>query len=157
MEQLKTWYFGLEEREQTITLYFTIIIAILLIYFIIIEPINSSAIKLEKKLAASQKNIDWMKKQVPIILTKKGINSSTSSLPLTSIINKSTRQYALPVSRRDSSSPNEMQVWFDNVSFDVFIRWSADIKNKYGVGISSVNIRDRDSSGITSINVKLFK
>jgi type II secretory pathway component PulM len=81
----------------------------------------------------------------------------SGSLPLTSIINSTTKKFNLAVSRRDSKSPNEMQVWFDNVSFDSFLRWVAEVESKHNVSVASVNIRSRENDGITSINVKLLK
>ena len=76
---------------------------------------------------------------------------------MTSIINNTTRKFNLAVSRRDSKSPNEMQVWFDNVSFDDFLRWVEEVESKHGVSVATVNVRSRENNGITSINVKLLK
>lgn len=157
MEQIKAWFSSLDEKDQKITIGAGITISIFMIYFILIEPVNSSASSLRTEVAAKQKTIDWMKKQIPLILANKGGGQSKSSLPLSTLVNNSTRKYSLPVSRRDSKSPNEMQVWFDNVSFDSFLSWTDEIKAKYGVTITSVNVRSRDQDGITSINIKLLK
>ncbi len=157
MEQIKDWFTSLDEKDQKITIVAAIAISIFMIYFVLIEPINSSASSLKTEVAAKQKTIDWMKKQIPLILANKGGGVSKSSLPLSTVVNNSTRKYNLPVSRRDSKSPNEMQIWFDNVSFDSFLSWTAEVQSKYGVTITSVNVRSRDQDGITSINVKLLK
>lgn len=158
MEQIKAWFESLDDKDQKITIVAGIAISIFMLYFILIEPINESAGKLTREVAAKQKTVDWMKKQIPIILSNKdGGTTARSSLPLSNLVNNTTRKYSLPVSRRDSKSPNEMQIWFDNVSFDSFLSWTAEIKSKYGVTITSVNVRSRDQDGITSINVKLLK
>ncbi len=158
MEQIKAWFTSLDEKDQKVTIVAAIAFFIFLIYFILIEPVNDSANKLKTEVAAKQKTIDWMKKQIPVILSNKGgAGGGKSSLPLSTLVNNSTKKYSLPVSRRDSKSPNEMQVWFDNVSFDSFLSWAAEVKSEYGVTITSVNVRSRDQDGITSINVKLLK
>jgi len=158
MEELKAWFVELDDRDQNITVGGAIIFFIFLLYFFLISPVQESVNTLETKLEAKQKIVDKMKKQVYIIRKNKGQGrSNTSSLPLSSVVNSTTNKYNLPVSRRDSKSPEEMQVWFDNVSFDSFLSWVAELKSKYGVTVTSVNVRGPDRDGITSINVKLLK
>lgn len=158
MQQIKDWFLSLDERDQKITIGGAIAMGFFILYFGLLGPINNSASSLQVEVRSKQKTIDWMKKQVNIIRSNKSGNGATvSNLPLTSIVNNTTKKYSLPVSRRDSQSQNEMQVWFDNVAFDSFLNWASEVKSKYGVTIVSVNVRGRDRDGITSINVKLLK
>ena len=158
MEQIKNWYAGLDQGEQKITLALALLILLMLLYLLIIEPINSSVEQLRREVVATEKTIARIKQQVPIVLASKTAGGGTvSKLPLTSVVNNTTSKYNLPVSRRDSKSPNEMQVWFDNVSFDSFLQWVAEINKLHGVTVTSVNVRGQDRNGITSINVKLLK
>lgn len=157
MQQIKAWFSGLDENEQKITLGFGIVIAVLLVYLMVIEPINNSASKLKTQVFKAQQDVDWMKQQIPLFRANRGAGSRASSLALTSVVNSTTQKYSLPVSRRDSKSANEMQVWFDNVAFDSFLNWVSEIKNRHGVTVTSVNVRSQDQAGITSINVKLLK
>ncbi|MBV1911933.1 MAG: type II secretion system protein M [Kangiellaceae bacterium] len=158
MEQIKAWFGGLDERDQKVTVGVAIIVGLALVYLIILSPINESVEKLETEVAAKQKTVDWMEKQVPVIVASKGGRKGTvSNLQLAAVVNNTTSKYDLPVSRRDSKSPNEMQVWFDNVPFDSFLRWVSEIKQKHGVTVVSLNVRSQDRNGVTSINVKLLK
>jgi len=158
MEQIKNWFYSLDDKDQKITIVVASVFSLMLIYLLLIAPFNNSVSKLESDVAAKQKVIDKMKSQIPKILASKvGGSGRKTSQSLSSIVNTTTNRFSLPVSRRDSKSPNEMQIWFDNVSFDSFLRWSAELKTRHGVSISSVNIRSQDRNGITSINVKLIK
>ena len=158
MEQIKNWYSGLDQRDQKITLVAGVFVFLFLLYLLIIEPINSSVEQLQREVAATETTISRIKQQIPIVLASKRTGGgSVSSLPLTSVVNSTTTKYNLPVSRRDSKSPNEMQVWFDNVSFDSFLQWVAEINKSHGVTVTSVNVRGQDRNGVTSINVKLLK
>jgi general secretion pathway protein M len=158
MEPIKEWFSSLDEKDQKITIAAAVALVIFVIYFLLLEPLNASVTDLEKKVASQQKTVNWMKQQVPVIRGTSGSGiSNQSQLPLASIVNNSTKTYSLPVSRRDSKSPNEMQIWFDNVSFNSFLQWSSEISTKEGITIVSVNIRSRDRDGIASINVKLLK
>ncbi len=158
MQQIKTWFFALDEKDQKITIAVAILFTIMAFYLFLVSPMNDSVSSLESEVAAKQKTVDWMKKQIPIILsTKGGATNSKSTLALASVVNSTTNKYDLAVSRRDSKSPNEMQIWFDNVSFDSFLSWVSEVKSRHGITITSVNIRSVDRDGITSINVKLLK
>ncbi len=158
MEQIKNWYSGLDQRDQKITLVASVFVFLFLLYLLIIEPINSSVEQLQREVAATETTISRIKQQIPIVLASKRTGGgNVSSLPLTSVVNTTTTKYNLPVSRRDSKSPNEMQVWFDNVSFDSFLQWVAEINKSHGITVTSVNVRGQDRNGVTSINVKLLK
>jgi len=158
MEQIKAWFSTLDEKDQKITVVVAILVALMLVYLLILSPVNDSVSQLEAEVAAKQKTVDWMKQQVPVILASKRTGGGVvSSLALSAVVNNTTTKYNLPVSRRDSKSPNEMQVWFDNVPFDSFLQWVSEINRKHGVTVSSVNVRSQDRNGITSINVKLLK
>ncbi|MFT6732631.1 MAG: general secretion pathway protein M [Polaribacter sp.] len=158
MDSIKNWFNELSEQDQKITLIAGALVSIILVYLLIISPLNEGVNKLEIEVASRIKSDLWMSQQVSIIKSNSSIGSAVGgSLPLTSIINSTTKKFNLAVSRRDSKSPNEMQVWFDNVSFDSFLRWVAEVESKHNVSVASVNIRSRENDGITSINVKLLK
>ncbi len=157
MEAIKNWFNDLSEQDQKITLIAGALVGLVLIYLLIINPLNESVNKLEVEVESRQKSDLWMSQQVSIIKSSGGGNVSSGTQPLTSILNNTTKKFSLAVSRRDSKNPNEMQVWFDNVSFDNFLRWVAEIESKHGVSVATVNIRSRERNGLTSINVKLLK
>ncbi|PHS18788.1 MAG: hypothetical protein COA86_06325 [Kangiella sp.] len=158
MDPIKNWFNELSEQDQKITVAAGAVVSVILVYLLIVNPLNESVNKLEIEVASKIKSDQWMSQQVSIIKSTGATSSVVAgSLPLTSIINNTTRKFNLAVSRRDSKSPNEMQVWFDNVSFDDFLRWVAEVESKHGVSVATVNVRSRENNGITSINVKLLK
>ena len=158
MDPIKDWFNELSEQDQKITLIAGALVSVILVYLLIVNPLNESVNKLEIEVASKIKSDLWMSQQISIIKATGSSGRLTgSALPLTSIINNTTRKFDLAVSRRDSKSPNEMQVWFDNVNFDNFLRWVAEVESEHGVSVATVNVRSRENNGITSINVKLLK
>ena len=158
MDPIREWFNSLDQKDKKITIIAGIGLLIFVVYFLLLSPLNESVTDLKQKVASQQKSVNWMKQQVPLIRGTTGAgDSNQSQLPLASIVNNTTKTYSLPVSRRDSKSPNEMQIWFDNVSFNSFLQWSSEISSKHGITIVMVNIRSRDRDGIASINVKLLK
>lgn len=158
MDSIKNWFHDLSEQDQKITLLAGGIVLLALLFLMIINPLNQSVDKLEVEVTSRIKSDHWMSQQVSVIKSSSSsVSSPRGSLPLTSIINNTTRKFNLAVSRRDSKNQNEMQVWFDNVNFDSFLRWVAEVESKHGVSVATVNVRSREQNGITSINVKLLK
>lgn len=157
MDGIKEWYQSLSEQDQKITLIGGVIVLLILLYLLVIDPINQAALKAHNDVLAKTKTVEWMKQGVSKIRSSSGKSSAASNQQLAALVNSTTRKYNLPVSRRDSKSPNEMQVWFDNVSFNDFLRWTSEIGQRYGVKVATVNVRTRDRDGLASINVKLVK
>jgi general secretion pathway protein M len=157
MKAIKQWLNDLSEQERQFFFVVVILVSILSIYWIIISPLNNYVSRLESQVKSKKKSDYWMSQNVSLIRSSDSLGSGSTNMPLTSIINTTSREFNLSVSRRDSKSPNEMQIWFDNVSFDSFIRWANAVESKYGTSIVSLNIRGRERKGTTSINVKLVK
>ena len=61
---------------------------------------------------------------MPALLANRGqVRGGNNSMPLNSIITNSTRKFNLRVSRVQEKNSDEIQVWFDNVPFNDFLRW----------------------------------
>ena len=158
MEQIKTWYNGLEENEQKIVIFAAVFFSIVLLYFGLIKPVNDKVNSLELSVSSKQSTIAQWRKDLPkIVASRGGASASSSNQQLSSIVTSSTRRFNLRVSRVQEKGDTEIQVWFDNVPFNDFARWVADLNNRYQVSVASVNIRSKDRNGISSIDVKLTK
>lgn len=158
MQQLKLWYAGLEQTEQRIVLAGTTILALMIIYFGILLPIDNSVSKLQRQVDSRQKSVNNWKQALPVIMANRGQGiSGSSNQPLSNIITSTSNQHNLNMSRVQEKNADEMQVWFDNVPFNNFIRWVSEIQQTYGVKVASVNIRSKDRNGLSSIDIKIRK
>ena len=158
MEQLKQWYAGLEESEQRIVLIASVLLTLLIIVFGIVKPMNDKVNSLEMKIKTKQSTISEWKTNMPKLLASKGgAQVAGGGQTLSNIVTTSTRRFNLRVSRVQEKASGEMQVWFDNVPFNDFVRWVADLNNRYQVSVATANIRNKDRNGLTSIDVKIRK
>ena len=158
MQQIKEWYAGLESNDQKVVLIAAIFFSLVILVFGIVKPLNDSASKLRQQVDSRQKSVDKWKAAMPTLLANKGqASSGINSMPLSSVITTSTRKFNLRVSRVQEKNNDEIQVWFDNVAFSDFIRWTAEVQNRYQLKIASANIRSKDRDGLSSIDVKINK
>ena len=157
MEQIKEWYNGLEENEQKIVVFAGVFFSVVILFFGLIKPVNDKVSKLGMSVKTKQETIAQWRKDLPKIMSSRGQVSSSGSQKLSSVVTSSTRRFNLRVSRVQEKGVNEIQVWFDNVPFNDFARWVADLNNRYKVSVASVNVRSKDRNGISSIDVKLTK
>ena len=158
MQQIKEWYAGLDDNDQKVVLIAAIFFSLVILMFGILKPLNDSASKLEQQVDSRQKSVDKWKAAMPTLLANKGQASGAgNSMALSSVITTSTRKFNLRVSRVQEKNAEEIQVWFDNIPFNDFIRWTAEVQNRYKVKVASVNIRSKDRDGLSSIDVKIKK
>ena len=157
MEQLKQWYAGLEDNEQKIVLIASALLTLLILVFGIIKPMNDKVSSLEMKIKTKQSTISEWQTNMPKLLASKGSAQSGGNQSLSNIVTTSTRRFNLRVSRVQEKASGEMQVWFDNVPFNDFVRWVAELNNRYQVSVATANIRNKDRNGLTSIDVKIRK
>lgn len=158
MQQIKQWYAELEESEQKIVLFGSILLAIIIFYFGLLNPLHSSVEQLQSQVKSRQNSVDRWKQAMPKILANRGQTSNAGgNQALNFIVTSTTKKYNMRVSRVQEKGNDEIQVWFDNIPFNDFIQWVSDINNKYGVTVASVNIRSKERNGLSSIDIKIIK
>ena len=156
MEQLKEWYQGLDNNEQRIVMLAAAFFGLIILVFGLLKPVNDSLGDIQRKIDSREKSVALWKKSMPQIIANRGsMNSKNSSTSLSNLITSSTRKYQLKVSRVQEKGATEIQVWFDNVPFNEFVRWVAELENSHRVSVESVNIRTKDRDGLSSIDVKI--
>jgi general secretion pathway protein M len=159
MQQLKQWYKGLDQNEQKMVMMAAIFFGLVILIFAILKPLNDSVKQLQMQVDSRQASVEKWRQAMPLILSSQGSGGSnvSSDMNLSTVITSTSRQFNLSVSRVQEKNNNEIQVWFDNVAFKDFLRWTAQVKNQHGVKVAAVNIRSKDRDGLTSIDVKLQK
>lgn len=158
MQQLKVWFEALEQNEQKIVLIATAFFAFVILVFGILKPLSNSVSSLQNQVDSRQQSVEKWKQAMPQLLANKGQSSnSNSTQAISSVVTTTTKQFNLRVSRVQEKGTEEMQVWFDNVPFSDFVRWVAEVQDRYKLKVASVNIRNKDRNGLASIDIKLLR
>jgi len=158
IEHFKIWYAQLDQREQRILNISGLFVAILFLLFALIKPINDKVEQLQLQVDARARSVNQWEKALPLIVSNRGQGKAgASSQALSYVITSSTNKYGLRVSRVQEKSSDEIQVWFDNIPFNEFVRWLAEIQGSHQISVASLNIRSKDRNGLSSIDIKIKK
>lgn len=158
MQQVKQWFYGLETNEQKIVLFAAGFFSLLLLFFGLIKPLNDSVNRLQVQVDSRQSSVSKWQEAMPQLLASRGqAGQGKNNQPLSTLISSTTRRFNLKVSRVQEKKSEQIQVWFDNVSFKDFLRWSAELHGRHHLKIISVNIRSKQRDGLVSVDVKISK
>lgn len=158
MQEIKQWYAELDKNDQRVVLIAIVFFSFIILFFGILKPLGDSVNKLQVQVNSREKSVEKWQQSMPAILASRGNGKNAkSTAALSFIVTSTTKQFKLRVSRVQEKSDNEMQVWFDNVSFNNFVSWLAQIEKKYSINTVSVNVRNKSRNGLTSIDIKIRK
>lgn len=157
-QQIREWYNALDSNEQRMVLVASVFFSLVLLIFGILKPLNDSVKELSIQVESRQSSVNKWKEAMPLLVANKGQNSGAgSNMPLSSVITSTAKRFNMNVSRVQEKGSDEIQVWFDNIAFNDFLRWTAQIQNAHQAKVASVNIRSKDRDGLSSIDVKIIK
>jgi len=158
MESIKQWYTSLQASEQRMVMIATVFFSSVLIFILLIQPLNQHRNKLLKQIEAKQTQLAWMRENAARVQGASAAKPGPASrTPLNNLVAQSSSQYGLRISQIKGSDRDGVQVWFDDVSFDDLLRWLDQMESSYGVTLVSINIRGRDHNGLVRANVRLRK
>lgn len=144
---MKTWWLGLNSREQALVASLGGVLAIFLFISLVWQPLNENIAKSEKKLARQQALLTWVHEQTAHYNANKGQQRGRSSSgSLSNIVNKSAGQKGIKIARMQPQG-DQIQVWIDNIEFNQLLAWLAQLSNNENINVTAIDITDSDVSG----------
>ncbi|WP_144392273.1 type II secretion system protein GspM [Pleionea sediminis] len=151
MNQIVQWYEQLAERDKKIVQIASPVVVLLLIIFAIILPVNNLVSDLRDDVKDNKQAVVYLHQQAP----QSSGSGKRSFSSLTSVVTSTTRQKQFQLARFEEKKNGEINVWFDEISFDKMLEWLADLENDYGITTSYINISQTQEIGIVRANVRL--
>ncbi len=144
---IKTWWQGLNQREQKLVLTMGSAITIFLLYGLVWQPLNENLTSTEKKLASRQALLTWVADNTARYQSVKlSGGKKTSSGSLSSIINRTANQQQLTITRMQPQG-DTLQVWLDSAAFTQLLFWLENLANNEGLRVQSIDITKGDKEG----------
>lgn len=131
-------------------------VALYLLYMLAIAPMQDKREQLalqNRGVAASLQQVDAMVSEI-LMLRDGGVQAGPSR-NLTSVINQSTASLDLQVSRLQPNSRGEIQVRFENASFDDLLAWLYQIEYPEGLLVREVSITQAGVAGRVNATVRI--
>lgn len=147
LSAIKTWWQGLNQREQKLVALMGSAITVFLFYSLLWQPLNDNLAKTEKKLASRQALLTWVSDNTARYQRVKSTGGSKkSSGSLSSIINRTANQQQLTITRMQPQGET-VQVWLDNAPFTSLLFWLENLATNEGLQIQAIDLTQGDNEG----------
>ncbi|MCW8858065.1 MAG: type II secretion system protein M [Kangiella sp.] len=158
MSALKTWYSGLQQREQTMVVALGLSLAILLLFLIIVLPMRSYFTSLNDDLSYYENQLATVQKQVAAIKSAGPAKVNNENISLNQLVNQTAKSFGLSFSRIEERERNkEIQLRLDNVEFDQLLRWISLLEQDRGLVVDTLRVSKKDAVGKVDASIKLIK
>ena len=147
LSSIKTWWQGLNIREQRLMQVMSSAIVVFLLYSLLWQPLNESLSKTEQKLANRQALLLWVTENTARyqnVKSKNGGKKSNGSL--SSIINRTANQQQLTITRMQPQGDN-VQVWLDSAPFTQLLFWLEHLANNEDLQVQAIDLTKADKQG----------
>ena len=159
LEEIQSWYHGLQQRERQLVLSASTIIIITLLYLMIWEPIQNGLEEQAQKYQSQLDILNWMQTAAAEVSTLKssGANNKriNTSQPVSLLVENSVTTAGLKpyMTKLESTSDKGARVTIDAASFDQLLLWLNTLEMQYGISVSSANLDRDDKPG--AINARM--
>ncbi|NQY88461.1 MAG: type II secretion system protein M [Colwellia sp.] len=144
---MKTWWQGLNLREQQLVLAMSATFSIFLLYSLVWQPLNDNLANSKKSLASRQALLTWVADNTARYQSVKSVSGKQkSSASLSSIINRTANQQQLTITRMQPQG-EQLQVWLDSVPFTQLLFWLEHLANNEGLRVQAIDLTKADNQG----------
>lgn len=153
---MKQWFASLSQREQVYLLLLGLALGLYLLFILAVRPLGAARDELALRntvVAESLQRIDVMVSQI-LALRESGPRSDAPR-NLTSLVNRSTAEQGLAVSRLQPNSRGEVQVRLENAPFDALAAWLYHMEYREQLRVHEVSITQAGAAGRVNATVRL--
>ena len=158
VSSLKSHWDGLQTREQQILRHSAVILALLLFYLLIIDPIYSSRDDAEQRLQSTQQAFSVVQQQaLDLKASSSGPGISVSGSLLTQV-ERSAQKEGLrsALKRLQPSGNNQIQVSLEGASYQQVMQWLSNLRLQ-GVRAQRVDIQVDRKSDLLGVQLLLTR
>lgn len=154
MNALKTWYFGLQERERWIVSIGFVAAVVIIVWW--------SMTSLGKEMETLRTAVDT-KQRLLIDVARieaaqpTGVvsNREQNNQPLYLLVSNTAPSYGLEAPRTRANGPSGVDVTLQNASFDALAAWLVALHNTYGVDVETASFSPARAPGLVNGNLLL--
>ncbi len=155
MQQLESWFSGLELRERRVVLIGAALIPLLVI-LVVLVPLQRSVWAAHARLDQKRADLAWLHSVEPSLGSLNGAAAAPQPLrqSLVVLVDQSARESGLGKAMRPSQAngAGSLSVSFEQAPFDALIGWLARLREQYGILADSASI---DGTGTGTVNATL--
>ena len=140
---MKEWFASLEQRERHLVTGGAVLLALMLMYLAVWEPLTNTVDNLRVSTAEQESTLQWMRQAAQEIKKLRGTGSnrakSTGSQSLLSVVDSTAKSGSLgaALKRVQPDGEKRVRVWMEAANFDDVIKWLVLLDSRYGVGVEN--------------------
>lgn len=155
MNQLRAWYFGLQQREQRVVAAGGALLAVMLIFIGILMPLHSKVSGLRDDNDTKRRDLAWMRVNADEVRQAAAqIPATTGEAPVV-LVDRVGRESGLGTALR-GTQPNGtggVRVQLEAAPFDTMIAWLATLDRRYGFSTDAITVDRTPVAGLVNANI----
>lgn len=154
MSKLRAWYAGLQEREQRVVAVGAVAVAILILLFGILMPLQHAVSNAVTRNDTKRKDLAWMQVNAPEIRAAGNQPTADSGEAPVVLVDRVGREAGLASAFR-GTQPNGtgVRVQLEAAPFDTLVTWLATLDERYGLAIESITLDRAARPGVVNASI----
>lgn len=138
------------------------VLLVTLLYLLVWEPVTQAHTNRTAALEASRALAIRLEQAAGLVLQTRGRGSAAVAGRGTSLmaaVDMASKQSGLGKgpSRIQPEGDREVRVWFEEVSFDLLVRWLADLQARYGISVQTFDVEPQAEPGKVNVRLSLVR
>ncbi len=154
MNKLRAWYAGLQEREQRIVAVGAVAVAVLILVFGILMPLQSAVSNAAARIETRREDLAWMTVNAPEIRAAGNQPAADTGEAPVVLVDRVSREAGLGGALR-GTQPNGtgVRVQLEAAPFDTMVAWLATLDERYGLAIESITLDRAARPGVVNASI----
>jgi general secretion pathway protein M len=155
MNKLRAWYAGLERREQRVVAVGSVTVAVLILVFGILLPLQGSVSSLRRHNAVKREDLAWMRvNAAEIRASGGGVPSGDGGEAPVVVVGRTAGEEGLTDSLR-GMAPNGtgVHVQLNGAPFDAVVPWLTKLDEHHGLAIESITVDRTANAGQVNASI----
>ena len=158
VERARAWWNGLAERERRVFGGGAAVLALLVAWLGVWEPLASARHRQQVNLGAARAlavQIEMLAASTP----RSAAPPAGAGQSLLAIVDQSSKASAMakPPSRLQPEGDDTVRIWLDDVPFDALLRWLGELQSRYGVRVDNADIERESGPGLVNARLTLMR
>lgn len=155
---MKEWFQGLQQQEKMTIISGGVVLAIMLFYVAIWEPLHDGVDALKKDVARQGPLLEWMKQaaaDADRLKKKGGTTRAKTGQSLLSLIDSSAKRSGLgnALKRVKPDGNDKVRVWLEDASFNKSIKWIEELDKTYAIQVSTLVVDRKETPGMVDSRI----
>lgn len=147
---MKQWWQQLQLREQKLIIVMGSVIGIFILYNMIWQPLNENLIKEQQKLKREEALLSWVMENTQRYKQMNAGKNPRGKGSLSSVVNRTVLGRDITVTRMQPQG-DDLQVWIEEVSFNVLLAWLETLSKKEGLQVKGIDLNKSDRPGTVNV------